>query len=109
MERHSISDREWSILFKYLHWVGISNTKNLRRTFEGIMFKIRTGSPWRDLPPQYGKWNTVYKRFLEWAKNGKWDEFFDLISSDQRVSGLVSIDGSSVKCHQHSSGARRGK
>ena len=109
MERYAIPDREWSIICRYLILAGVSNTKNLRRNFEGILYRIRTGTPWRDLPPCYGKWCTVYKRFLEWAKNGKLKEVFNLISSDQRISGSVSIDGSSVKCHQHSSGARRGK
>lgn len=110
MERHAISDHEWSIILPLLLLVGISNTKNLRRTFEGILFRSKTGIAWRDLPSRYGKCNTVYKRFREWSKTGKWENFFFLIVfCGQYVSGIVSIDGSTVKCHQHSSGARHGE
>ena len=108
MEKHAITDHQWSIALTHLLEAGIYHTKNLRLTFSGIIYKARTGIPWRDIPPCYGKWSTVYKRFQEWAKKDKFRKIFYLIISKCDL-GFVSIDSSVVKCHQHSSGARRGK
>ena len=61
MEKHAITDYQWSIILTYLLKIGIYRTKNLRRTVEGIVYRAKTGIPWRDLPPCYGKWYSVYK------------------------------------------------
>ena len=109
MEKHAITDHQWSIILTYLLKIGIYRTKNLRRTFEGILYRAKTGIPWRALPPRYGKWYSVYKRSLEWSKGDKWNELFEHIISGKLDLRVVSMDGSVVKCHQHSSGARHGE
>lgn len=109
MHRHAITNRQWSILLKYLREAGIYVTKNLRRIINGIIYKLKTSVPWRDLPPRYGKWYTVYKRLLEWEKSGKLDKILKIIISNKPDPICVSIDSSVVKCHQHSSGARHGE
>ncbi len=73
-------------------------------TFEGILYRMRTGCPWRDLPPEFGKWNTVFRRFNEWAKKDIFNLIFKLLSEYSDTEWLF-IDGSIVQVHQHSAGA----
>ena len=68
---------------------------------------MKTGSPWRDLPPEFGAWQTVYKRFWQWANSGIWDEVLAKLSKDADPEAIM-IDGSFVKLHQHVTGAKRG-
>ena len=49
-------------------------------TFEGILYRMRTGCPWRDLPEEFGRWNTVFKRFNLWSKNGVFELIFNQLS-----------------------------
>ena len=67
--RHDINDRMWAVLEPLLpgqrgQWGGIAEDN--RRFLNGVFWVLRTGAPWRDLPPQYGKWNSVYQRFRRW-------------------------------------------
>ncbi|BET95898.1 hypothetical protein TCT1_08190 [Xenorhabdus sp. TCT-1] len=65
---------------------------------------MRTGCPWRDLPEEFGKWNTLFKRFNAWSKKGGFELLFKLLSENMDTEWLF-IDGSIVRAHQHSSGA----
>ena len=47
---------------------------------EAVPWIVRTGSPWRDLPEEFGKWNTVFKRFRDWVKADIWQKLFDAVS-----------------------------
>ena len=73
-------------------------------TFEGILYRLRTGIPWRVLPTEFGDWNTVYRRFKLWSKKGLLDILFKELSKLSDYD-WVFADGSIVKAHQHSSGA----
>ena len=75
-----------------------------RMTFEGILYRMRTGIPWRDLPPEFGEWSTVYRRFNLWSKKGILDNIFSSLSSMADFE-WVFLDGSIVRAHQHSTGA----
>jgi len=72
---------------------------------EGIAWRFRTGSPWRDLPERFGPWNTVFKRFDRWAKDGTWQNILTAVQSrsDQlgRLDWVVSIDSTITRVHQH--------
>ncbi|MEG1710025.1 MAG: IS5 family transposase, partial [Acinetobacter sp.] len=70
----------------------------------GILYRMRTGIQWRDLPERFGRWNSVFKRFNLWSKKGVLQKWFQSISSDNDPEWLF-IDGSIVKAHQDSSGA----
>ena len=76
-----------------------------RRFVEGVLWIGRTGSPWRDLPPCFGKWNTVFQRFRRWAKKGVFERMFKELSSDLDF-GEVQIDGTNVRVHQHAAGKK---
>ena len=73
-------------------------------TFEGILYRLRTGIPWRALPKEFGDWNTVYCRFNLWSKKGLLDILFNELSKLSDYD-WVFADGSIVKAHQHSAGA----
>jgi transposase len=83
-----------------------------RQVMNGILWVLRTGAPWRDLPERYGKWTTVYSRFQRWRKSGIWDRIFAGLQSIKDREGLVDweihfIDGSVVRAHQHAAGAKK--
>ena len=83
------------------------NKIGLRLTVEGILYKLRTGCPWRDVPNFFGNWNSIFKRFNEWSLQGKLKDIFFSLSKDHD-NEWTFIDGSVVKSHQHSSGAAHG-
>lgn len=72
---------------------------------EGILWIARTGAPWRDLPDEFGLWNSVYVRFRRWAKRGVLAKLFRLLASELLDLGVVMVDGSFVKVHQHAAGS----
>lgn len=76
-----------------------------------ILWKLRTGAPWRDLPERYGPWKTAHERLRIWTKDGTWEAILDqVIVKDDSVGNVewtFSIDSSSVRAHQHSAGARK--
>ena len=77
--------------------------------FDGAaLFGIaRTGSPWRDLPPDLGHWNTVFKRFRDWVKADVFHRMFDALSDEPDME-FAMIDGTIVKVHRHGQGAKGG-
>ena len=77
-------------------------------TLEGILWIARTGAPWRDLPPEFGKWNTVYWRFRRWATRGVTARIFQVLVAPLLDFGIVMVDGTFVKVHQHGTGSPKG-
>jgi transposase len=108
MPRLLLSDEHWSKLLKILRHKAIYNKRNLRMTVEGMLYRLRTGCPWRDLPETFGNWSRIYKRFNEWSAAGKWQQIFQALIVDPDME-WVFIDGSYTKAHQHSAGAAGGK
>ena len=77
-----------------------------RRFIAAIMWIARTGAPWRALPPEYGKWSTIHKRFMRWAKAGIWQMIFNTLAVDSDNEWIM-IDSTIIRAHQHSAGARK--
>jgi putative transposase len=82
-----------------------------RRTLEGIVWRYRTGSPWRDLPDQFGAWQSVWERHRRWSEDGTYAAMFATVRehaglAQADAAGLLSIDSTSVRAHQHAAGAR---
>ena len=71
MPRLLLSDEHWSKLREILLRKAIYNKRDRRMTVEGMLYHMRTGCPWRDLPEAFGNWNKVYKRFNAWFATGK--------------------------------------
>lgn len=79
-----------------------------RLFLEAVLWIVRTGSPWRDLPAGLGNWHTTYMRFKRWGKSGVWKRMVETVSGDQDLEVLM-IDSTAVRAHQHASGAKKKK
>lgn len=104
MPRLMLIDEHWSKLRKILRAECIYDKPTLRLMVEGMLYRLRTGCPWRDLPEYFGHWNSIYKKFNAWSASGKWRRIFRKLVIDPDVEWEF-IDGSYVKAHQHSAGA----
>lgn len=105
--RFDISDKMWVVLSPKLpgqkgQWGGIADDN--RRFINSVFWILRTGAPWRDLPPEYGKWNSQAKRFRRWVKEGMWESLLEQLIDDPDFEWLM-IDASHIKCHPHAAGA----
>lgn len=85
---------------------GRSGTDN-RLFVEAVLWIARTGSPWRDLPPTFGKWNTIFKRFRDWVEADVFKTLFEAVSDDPDME-CAMIDGTIVKVHRHGQGSKGG-
>jgi transposase len=82
-----------------------------RVTLEAIVWRFRTGSPWRDLPEYFGSWQSVWERHRRWSTDGTYAAMFAAVRSragvaDDGLLGLMSADSTSIRAHQHAAGAR---
>lgn len=73
---------------------------------EAVLWMARTGSPWRDLPQEFGSWNTVYQRFARWSKSGVWQRVFEQLAAEADFEE-VFVDSTIVRAHQHAAGAAK--
>lgn len=108
--RHDISDRMWTLLQPHLPGRKGSagrNAKDNRLFINAVIWILRTGVPWRDLPPEYGDWKNTNRRFCRWRDKGIWKKMFKLFVQDPDFEWLM-IDASYVKVHPHATGARGG-
>ena len=105
--RHDISDEIWDKIKGYLPGskgsVGRPATDN-REFINSVLWILRSGSPWRDLPPDYGNWNTVHRRFCRWRDAGAWERLLDEVVDEPDFEWIM-IDASHVKVHPHAAGA----
>lgn len=109
-----LSDAQWALIEQLLprseHARG-PNFKNNRQIVEGILYRLRTGVPWRDLPGCFGPWQTVWKRQRRYASDGTWDRIMVALAAiaddGSALDWAVSIDSTVVRAHQHAAGARR--
>jgi transposase len=81
--------------------------KDNRLFLEAVLWRVRTGAPWRDLPAAFGHWNSVFQRFRRWAKAGVFERVFARLS-DEPDFEYALIDGTIVTAHQKASGAKGG-
>lgn len=105
MPRTMLTVKAWEKLRELLKNSGrVYNKYEHRDTLEGILYRMRTGVEWRDLPSRFGVWNTVQRRFNLWSKKGILDKLFHALAMGNDPEWLF-IDGSIVKAHQDSAGA----
>src|SRR5260370_4689988 len=84
-----------------------SNGRHKRMFVEAVLWIVRTGSPWRDLPEAFGDWNSVFRRFSRWSLKGVWWRIFEAMSDDPDFEYLI-VDSTIVRAHQHAAGAKKG-
>jgi len=111
MRRYELTDIEWERISKHFP-DKIAGTrgrppKPARPKLNGIIWIARSGAPWRDMPERYGPWETVYTLFRSLVDNGILERIFKDLSIDADLQDL-SLDSTSIKVHQHASGAKKG-
>lgn len=84
-----------------------STGRDNRMFVEGVLWIVRTGAPWRDLPEVFGDWNSVFRRFSRWSEKGVWRRIFQAMSDDPDFEYLI-VDSTIIRAHQHASGAKKG-
>ena len=111
MHRYEISDNEWERIEEYFPKKEAGSPgrppKPARDMVNGIVWIARSGAPWRDLPERYGAWETVYTRFRELIGNGILIKIFAELKIEADMQD-ISLDSTSVRVHQHASGAKKG-
>src|SRR3979409_1624843 len=109
MERFGLRDDQWNRIKDFLpgREGHVGGTAEDNRLFvEAVLYRFRTGCPWRDLPERFGRWKTVHQRFSRWAKSGVFERIFQLLASDADNEYMM-IDATIVRAHQHSAGAQK--
>lgn len=116
MRRHELTDEQWERLAPLLPpdkpVTGRPN-KDHRTILNGILWILRTGAPWRDLPERYGSWRTVYSRFRRGQRAGIWERILtelqrEAAEADQIDGTITMIDSSNIRAHQHAAVAGSG-
>jgi transposase len=80
-----------------------------RRVISGIVHMLRSGARWRDCPPAYGPYTTIYNRFNRWSRQGIWFEIFEVLTGSSGLLGTVAIDSSTIKAHRSAGGGKGGR
>lgn len=106
--RHDISDSAWKLLELHLpgrkgSWGGIAKDNSL--FINAVFWILRTGAPWRDLPPDYGGWSNTHRRFIRWRNAGIWEKILGKLIDEPDFEWLM-IDASRCKVHPHTAGAK---
>ena len=112
--RADLTDAQWAVLEPLLpkgKKPGRPPKWSKRQLINGIRWRIRAGTPWRDVPSAYGPWQTVYGLFRRWQRNGTWKKILADLQTIADAAGLitwdVSVDSTVSRAHQHAAGARK--
>src|ERR1700720_4482960 len=109
MRRFGLLDDQWERIKDLLPGregsVGVT-AKDNRLFVEAVLYRYRTGMPWRGLPERFGDWKAVHSRFTRWAKSGVWERVFKHLAEDAD-NEYAMIDSTIVRAHQHSAGAQK--
>lgn len=113
MKRHEVTDEQWGFLAPILERPRARTgrtPREARTLLHGMMWILRTGAPWRDLPERFGPWQTVYDYFNRWRAEGKWDRILEALhlrlDGEGRIDwDLWCVDGSSVRATRAAGGA----
>lgn len=111
MHRHELTDEQWAQIEPLIPIRrGPQSERGDRNFVNAVMWRVKTGAPWRDIPERYGSWKTVYNRFDRWAKKSLWEGLFKRLRVDvDDVDDVGSlIDGSVIRAHQDAAGGKGG-
>lgn len=111
--RADLTDAQWAVLEPLLPEAkkpGRPPTWTKRQLIDGIRWRVRAGTPWRDVPPDYGTWQAIYGLFRRWQRAGVWAAVLAGLQAQADAVGLiswdVSVDSTIARAHQHAAGAR---
>lgn len=104
-----LNDKQWQLIEPHLPTdVRGKERVDDRRVISGILHVLRSGCRWKDCPPEYGPYTTVYNRFVRWAERGVWERLFRALAGRGRSSETQMIDATHVKAHRSAAGGKRG-
>ena len=111
MIRRELTDAQWRRIEPFIP--GKDGDKGRhgednRLFIDAVLWLVRAGAPWRDLPEEFGNWNSVFRRFRRWAKKGVWKRLFAELGENPDLEYLI-IDSTIVRAHQHAAGAQKGE
>ena len=109
MHRHALTDEQWARLEPVVprRPQGRKSTRGDRLFIDAVLFRAKTGVPWRDLPERFGPWKSVYNRFANWATRDRWARIFQELQVEVDETGSI-VDGSVVRAHQDAAGGKGG-
>ena len=109
MHRHALTDEQWERLQSVLPTTrtGPKATLGDRLFVDAVLYRVKTGVPWRDLPERFGPWKTVYNRFNNWSRRGVWAKVFKALQKKTAKQGSI-VDASVVRAHQDAAGEKGG-
>lgn len=110
--RGELTDKAWAQIAPLLPASSRGGQwRDHRQVLNGILWKLRTGAPWRDLPGRYGPWKTAHERLRKWTMDGTWKRILaEVVVKDDavgEVEWIISVDSTVVRAHQHAAGARK--
>ena len=111
MSRHTLRHVEFQALYRHLRRdpkVRAGPPDDLRRFLHGVVYLVRTGIPWRDLPPRFGHWNSVFRRFRRWCLHGVWERLLQALAEERADLSRVHLDSSHVRSHVSAVGGAGG-
>jgi putative transposase len=109
-KRYELLDAQWARIAELLPGKAGDRgrtAKDNRVFVDGVLWVLRSGARWSDLPERYGKWKSVHKRFARWAKAGVWERMFAVLTKDRRNEYLM-LDTSLVRAHQQAATGKGG-
>ena len=110
MKRYGLRDDQFARIERLLPGrpgtVGRNSEHGNRLFVEAVIWKFRSGAPWRDLPERFGDWKNTHRRFSRWATSGVWESLFKALADDAD-NEYAMIDATIVRAHQHSAGTRK--
>ena len=109
MLRTVLRDDQWERIANFLLGKATDcgvTAKNNRLFVEAVLWIVRTGSPWRDLPDDFGHWHRIYVRYNRWSKKKIWERIFKTMADDPDLEYLM-VDGSIIRVHQHGAAKKR--
>lgn len=109
MHRHALSDEQWEKLQPVLptNRPGPTSKMGDRHFVDAVLFRAKTGVPWRDLPERFGPWKSVYNRFANWSRREIWKQIYKALQVRVDKTGSI-IDGSTIRAHQDAAGGKGG-
>jgi transposase len=109
MKKVRLKDSEWGKIQTYLRGrndVKIGSVRGCRRFLEGVLWVLRSGAQWRLVPKEYGKWNSVYRRFARWCEAGIWEAMLTHLAADADMESVL-VDATIVRAHPSAAGAEK--
>jgi transposase len=112
LRRHDLTEAQWALLEPLMpaHPRQGHRWHDHRLIIDGVFHRVRTGTPWRDLPERFGPWQTVYNRHRRWSADGTWERILAALQAGcdeaEGRAWTVAVDSTIVRAHQHAAGAR---